>query len=241
MSADLDMDAAEYVLGTLDRDERSAFAARLKSDSQARIAVAWWEARLFDLAAVVPDVAPPLAIWAGIERELDRSPVTPMRFRVIEGGGVEASVTPTLRRALNRWRAFALMSSGVAAALLVFVGAREWTGTGANAGASYMAAVNRGGDKPALLIRVDLKNHKVFVRPVAAETPNGKSLELWYIGANNPPVSMGVVDSAAIAMPIPDGVRPDATVFAVSVEPVGGSRTGGPTGPVVYSGELIKD
>jgi anti-sigma-K factor RskA len=33
---------------------------------------------------------------------------------------------------------------------------------------------------------------------------------------------------------------PKAT-FAVTVEPAGGSPTGGPTGPVVYTGELIRD
>jgi anti-sigma-K factor RskA len=29
------------------------------------------------------------------------------------------------------------------------------------------------------------------------------------------------------------------TVFAISVEPLGGSPTGAPTGPVVYSGRLV--
>ena len=35
--------------------------------------------------------------------------------------------------------------------------------------------------------------------------------------------------------------QPGAGLFAVSVEPPGGSPTGKPTGPVIYSGTLIKD
>ena len=107
-------------------------------------------------------------------------------------------------------------------------------------GESYVAAVNRGGDKPALLVRVDLGSRKVTVRSVAADTPNGRSLELWYIAGGKPPRSMGIVEQASRTLPMPTDADTAAT-FAVSVEPVGGSRTGGPTGPVVYSGQLIKE
>ena len=106
---------------------------------------------------------------------------------------------------------------------------------------SYVAVVNRGGEQPALVIRVDLASGNVYVRPLAAEAPAGKSLELWYIGAGKAPKSMGVVGDDAIKMPLPAGLALEKASFAVTVEPKGGSPTGDPTGPVVYSGQLIKE
>jgi anti-sigma-K factor RskA len=104
-----------------------------------------------------------------------------------------------------------------------------------------VAVVNRGGDAPALIIRVDLASGQVFVRPVSTKVPTGKSLELWYIGAGKAPRSMGLVDGGPLRMTLPEGARVDKASFAVTVEPEGGSPTGGPTGPIVYSGQLIKE
>jgi anti-sigma-K factor RskA len=157
---------------------------------------------------------------------------------VIEGG--ESDAAGSLRRSLRRWRAATALSSAVAAALLVFTGYRLVFPV-AIEDTAYVAAVNRGGDQPALLVRVDLKTHRVFVRPVAAETPKGKSLELWYISDGKPPRSMGVVANAPLSLPLPSGTHAEAATFAVSVEPPGGSPSGVATGPVIYSGQLIKE
>ena len=239
MSDDLETEAAEYVLGTLDAGERFAFAARLPRDAEARRAVAGWERRLAGLAGRLDPVQPSAQVWARIETLLSASPSRSKGFTVIDGGFPPA---PRLKTSRDRWRAAALVSGSIAAALAVFVMQREIFTDGRGTGdVSYIAAVNRGGDKPALLIRVDLKTRQVFVRPVAAEAPAGRSLELWYIGDDKPPRSMGVVDKAPSTLAIPQGASATAATFAVSVEPPGGSTSGGPTGPVVYAGQLIKE
>ena len=240
MSA-LEDDAAEYVLGTLDRAEREAFAGRLASDVAARRAVAAWEVRLAGLSAGLMPVAPPLGVWAGIERALEQGTRAPSRPRALFEG---VAATGRSLRSLWVWQVATAASTGLAAALLVLLAFR---GLGPSEGdASYIAAVNRGGDKPALLVRVDLRTHKVSVHPVTAQTPSGKSLQLWFIGAGQSPRSVGIVDRAPSLLPVPASfptggqARGDVT-FAVSVEPPGGSRTGGPTGPVIYSGELVRE
>ena len=43
MNEDLNIDAAEFVLGTLDPRERAAFVDRLRSDGEAKRAVTEWE------------------------------------------------------------------------------------------------------------------------------------------------------------------------------------------------------
>lgn len=235
MNEDREILAAEYVLGTLHADERTLFASVLAQDPEAQAAVAAWQARLAALSAAVDEVAPPPAVWRRIEGAV--SPSQPLR--VIEGGARAPDATD-LRRALNRWRVAAFAAGALAASLAVFVVDRELIRHPA-VQPSYVAVVNRGGEQPALVIRVDLASGNVYVRPLAAEAPAGKSLELWYIGAGKAPKSMGVVGDDAIKMPLPAGLALEKASFAVTVEPKGGSPTGDPTGPVVYSGQLIRE
>ena len=58
--------AGEYVLGTLDADERRAAEARLAADASFRSAVAGWERRLQPLADLAPGAAPPADAFARI-------------------------------------------------------------------------------------------------------------------------------------------------------------------------------
>ncbi len=48
---------------------------------------------------------------------------------------------------------------------------------------------------------------------------------------------------ASARLPVPAALRQGAEggSLAVSVEPKGGSPTGSPTGPVIYSGKLVRD
>ena len=229
----LDLTAAEYALGTLDPAERAAFAMRLRREEPDAVrAVAAWDRRLAALASMPDAVQPSSDLRALIEA------------RIRLGGSLEANPfhgVGNLRRSRNRWRAAAVLSGGLAAALLAFVAVTNPARV-SDRGTTYVAAVNRGGDKPALIVRVDLKTGRVFVRPIAAETPAGHALELWYIGDGQTPRSMGILNTTAASMPMPEGAEPSAkATFAVSVEPEGGSRTGLPTGPVTYSGHLIED
>ncbi len=72
-----------------------------------------------------------------------------------------------------------------------------------------------------------------------------KSYQLWLVHDEMPqPKSLGVFDDSEMAMrPMADGKMHDMMMdgtYAVSVEPKGGSPTGVPTGPVVFSGKLVK-
>ena len=95
------------------------------------------------------------------------------------------------------------------------------------------------GPLPALIVRVDTRNGTAQVRPVGAEAPAGRNLQLWYVGAAGPK-PLGLVGAAPIRVMLPPGTSPEGTL-AVSVEPPGGSPTGQPTGPVIYSGKLIAE
>lgn len=228
MTEEIEIQAAEYVLGTLSAEERAAFEELLERSDEARSAVDAWQRHLAPLAATVSEITPSPAVWEAIEERLRtlgaRRPVSLL----------------ALRASRDRWRmgaiAFATLAAGFAFFSIdrVVIDRRE-------AATSYVAVVNRGGDLPALIVRVDLARHSVFVRAVATEVPEGHSLELWYIGEGKPPKSMGLVDKKAWRMPLPAGAHVEKATFAVTVEPAGGSPTHAPTGPIVYSGQLLKE
>ena len=236
MAQDIDMLAGEYVLGTLSAAERLAFERDLAGRHDLRLAVSAWEKRLDPLNGARTNVAPPRALWTAIEAALVQAPVRP-ELKLIRGSGGPDK----LRAAVTYWKRAALGASALAAVLAVAIVGREITRAPPD---SYVAVVNRGGDQPALIVRVDVASGTVLVRPVLTETPASKSLELWYIVDGVAPKSMGVVGNDPLKLSVPvstvSGPSPQLT-FAVTVEPVGGSPTGGPTGPVVYSGKLIKE
>lgn len=235
---DMDLEAAEYVLGTLDAAERSAFEQRLRTDTAAQRAARAWERRFSGLVGRIDPVEPPAVVWERIERALGGARPT---LTAIDGGAQDN--TPQLAASRARWRTAALSLGAIAAALAAVVVADPWQPrlSPPARGERYIAAVTRGGDQPALIVRVDLATRQIMVIPVAAEAPAGHSLELWYIGDDKPPRPMGVIDKSPATMAIPAGAGGAGATFAVSVEPPGGSTTGAPTGPVVYKGTLIQE
>jgi len=68
---DLDAQAGEYVLGTLDGAERTAFEARLAMDPAARASVEAWERRLGPgVTVATTGQTPGTSLWQGIDAAL---------------------------------------------------------------------------------------------------------------------------------------------------------------------------
>jgi anti-sigma-K factor RskA len=71
----------------------------------------------------------------------------------------------------------------------------------------------------------------------------GKSLELWAVPRQGGPKSLGLLDAEQATLTLAgsaDRTLGEVPLLAVSLEPRGGSRTGAPTGPVLYSGPCVK-
>ncbi|QRE73025.1 anti-sigma factor [Methylobacterium aquaticum] len=225
-----DLRAAEYVLGTLSAAEREAYRRDRETSPALQAAERAWEARLAPLAGAVPEVASPPGAWAGIAARVAREAPRP------------AAPVVDLRPALRRWRRAALAAGSLAAGLAMFIAVERLMPR--PEAAQYLAVVNRGGELPALVVRVDPRAGTVQVRALAAEAPRDRSLELWVVPAAGAPRSVGLVrDEAGTRLPLPAGDRGllEGASLAVTVEPPGGSPSGAPTGPVVYTGRLIRE
>jgi len=233
MNEELDIAAAEYVLGTLPAAERARFASRLAAEPELRDAVRFWGARFFPLDEAVPPEAPPLELWGAIERQ------TGARETAAAAAG--ATDVVSLRRRLAFWRGAALAGGALAAGLAAFTLLDRAAVSDLPAAGRYVAVVDTGGREPALIAEVDTATGLIRVRSLAAETPEGRSLQLWHIAEGQGPRSLGVLQAGSEAQTIQDApsAGPVDGLIAVSVEPPGGSPSGAPTGPVVYSGRLI--
>ncbi|SEP42763.1 Anti-sigma-K factor RskA [Methylobacterium sp. ap11] len=230
--------AAEYVLGTLGRAEREAYRQERAGSPSLQAAERAWEARLAPLAAAVPGIAPPAGAWDRIAARLPAE-APGISTRVSDR---PAAPVVDLRPALRRWRRAAVAAGSLAAGLALFIAVERLAPRAEPA--QYLAVVNRGGELPALVVRVDTRAGTVQVRALAAEAPRDRSLELWVVPASGVPRSLGLVrDAADTRLALPAGDRPllDGASLAVTVEPPGGSPSGAPTGPAIYSGRLITD
>lgn len=231
-----DEDALDHVLGVASAAERAAMARAVAADPALAARVAGWTERLSVLAAFVPPVEPRTeilpAILARLEPAAASAEVISFRSRDELAG---------LRRSRAVWRGATVAATGIAAALALALGLDV---AGKPPSRTFVAAINRSGDLPALMVRVDAASGIVQVRTVAAEVPADRSLELWSLNGNAPPRSLGILAAGPVTKLRLEGGTArlaDGVGVAASLEPKGGSPTGAPTGPVVYSGKLIAE
>jgi anti-sigma-K factor RskA len=223
-----DFTAAEYVLGVLGAEDRRAAEFRITSEPKFAAEVAFWEARLGGLADAVPAVAPPATVWAGIEDRLSAS-LAPAPER----GGVWNS--------LAFWRTFAIASAGLAAASMAGL---VYLAQVPSLGPPLLATLDEQSGQPGFLAAANPADGSVTIVPAALLTAaQQQSYELWVIPPGGKPHSLGLVDpKRPVKVVVPPELQPHVTAdstLAISIEPVGGSPTGQPTGPVVAQGKFV--
>lgn len=236
MAEDPDLIAGEYVLGTLETYERQAVALGILTDPAIARAVSDWQARLSPALLTAPSVEPSADLWRRIER-------------ATIGSAVVANDNRPFDKRERRWQlatvaaaVVALLASGLAlrGPMLTSPPPIAASPTPLQPGVQLIAALSESGGSPALLVTFDQATGKMRVMPVNLTPQAGHSMELWAIMGKDAPKSLGLMPSsgpATMSAKILDGH--DGATIAVSLEPVGGSPTGLPTGPVLYSGAMV--
>ncbi len=217
----LDMLAADYVVGTLRGAARLRFERLCLSNSGARAARERWEDRLTPFALQLSPLWPREQVWP-----LIRDRISPK----------EASSKPR----------FVLRSYLPLAAAAALVGIAVWIGPKMMSPISthVIAVLGIDATHPRWRIERSVDAGQINVVTLALVVANPqKTFELWalpYDGKS--PVSLGLLpQSGALARTLSE--RQSAAILgagklAVSVEPLGGSSTGAPTGPVIMVGVL---
>jgi anti-sigma-K factor RskA len=164
-----------------------------------------------------------------------------------------------LRRRVRRSRGVAALMTAIAAVLALFVAVTQFApgliplsrqpqpmvaAQPEPPGARLTAVLKQEPTAPAFLLTVDPQNKSFTVRTVSATAEAGRSYQLWLISSKyTSPRSLGLVGGEEFTTrPLPAGFD-IATIrsadYAVSLEPAGGSPTGSPTGPILFTGKMF--
>jgi anti-sigma-K factor RskA len=229
--------AAEYVLGTLHGWARRRFERLLAADPTLAAVVREWEARLMPLAQAVTAVEPPARVWALISDRLGLppAPAAVSKPRVEPRGFWES---------LAFWRGLGLISSAVAAGLLVYLAVLAPGPKPVEGGEELVAVLADEKERPVMLVSAEPRAQALTVKVLAREPIAGdRSYELWALPAGGAPKSLGLVAASGITRIKLDQAKVglvNAPAMAISLEPRGGSPTGLPTGPVLFKGAVVK-
>jgi anti-sigma-K factor RskA len=212
MEAD-DALAAEYVLGVLTLSERAEAEARIKRDPAFAAQVTAWESRM-----------------AGMNDDYAEAPAPNLLPKIEARLFPQSAPAPRRGFGLN----FGWLTGATVAAMLALATFATLAPPRPDLVATLATADNR------LAYRVAHFGASLQVTRVAGvPAVEGQVHELWIIAPNASPVSLGLLQDRPLVLTYP--VPPEGFVFAVSVEPAGGSPTGQPTGPVILTAEVGKD
>ncbi|MBW8760431.1 MAG: anti-sigma factor [Burkholderiales bacterium] len=207
--------AAEYVLGTLTGGARRRFDALLPAHPALRRAVAAWEQRLLPMALRSEPVQPAPRVWTGIEAQL----------------GWRAAARPAPWR-LRFWQALATFATVAA----VVLGTVPRHGPVA---APMIVVLHATKGSETIVAGLSPDRRQLSIQPLQkVALTSDQSLELWALKKDGPPASLGVIAADKLTAIHPKSLPGDTKGLAVSLEPLGGSPTGAPTGPVLFVGEL---
>ena len=226
-TARLEALAAEYVLGTMPLRVRRRMARAARADAVVALAVSAWENRLAGLAEGIPGVTPSPRVWEGIRSRLG-----------LAGAAAPASVAAApWWTSFRLWRGLAIAGFAASLALGVALLAPR-----APAPEGAFVVVLAGSDaKPALIASADRDGRFLTVKAIVpVDVAADRTLELWGLPTGGQPRSLGLIPATGVArVPLPAPAREALASYpalAVSLERAGGSPTGAPTGPVLYSG-----
>jgi anti-sigma-K factor RskA len=211
----IDRLASEYALGTLRGAARRRFERWRASTPFVNERCLFWEERLMHLAKNLKPVQPPAHVWAAISRRLNLK---------------------TRQTALRRIRSFALAASVV---LMVGVAALlYWRGLPAIR-ATAVATISAKSGEHLWELEVFGNADRLVARVAKLPArPAGSDYELWALPKGAAPVSLGVLPAAGASTRTLTVMQKQALArsiqVAVSIEPLGGSPTGQPTGTVLY-------
>ncbi len=216
----------------------------------------------------VPTSDPSLSAEAALAAETaDVSPTdTSAALPAAEPRTIERSADVIyLANRVRRWRRLTLGVAAIAALLAIYVAVGQTApdliparmrpaGSGMVARSDgsvrmqqdrLVAVLQQQPTAPAFLVTLDTQNRTLIVRRVSATPETGKSYELWLISSRlGVPRSLGVVGGEEFTQrPLPGNYDVDTlrtASYAVSLEPSGGSPSGAPTGPVLFTGKAVE-
>lgn len=254
----IDRLAASYALGTLRGGARRRFETLARQHASIRAAALVWQGRWSGLTEMQSTVQPDAAVWTRIDNlvqadKADRA----MQAARQPAQGVATPAAGGWWRNLLVWRG-AAFAGALATLVAVVVGVQLNGGLRASTGAQiaslqqqlqaapqiqYVAVLADAQADASMLVTFDPQSQQLVLQRVGHfQEGADKSLQLWALPPAGGPRSLGVLGHDKLLKLVADAADVDAVpTLAISLEPKGGvPSAGGPTGPVLFKGQLIE-
>lgn len=211
---DDDILAAELALGLLDEAERQTARERAARDPDFAGSVRSWEARLSHMADL-PPVDVPSSVKSALMAEL-----------------FPATKKHPLWARIGFWQ---VLTGGAMAAVLILALALPTLRDTPAWGPLYTAEIASDIGDFRVVAVVDKARDEVILTRTAGAAPDGRILQVWAHGPDEPAESVGLWPSGeSVRLPLPANIAAvrGTLTLGVSEEPPGGSTTGSPSGRV---------
>lgn len=239
----LDILAGEFVLGTLNETARRQCTLLAAANPAFADRIRFWQTTLAPLALTPVAVSPLSDLWQQIARltihaakpaASSQADVATLSFGAVEEDADEQPV-----RSSPRWRSlaigFACLAVALAATIVVLLDrASSWQSH------RFAVLVNEQRE-PAWLASSDATGRQLEIAPIGRiAVPADKVFQLWLTaGPGTPALSLGVLSpEGEVISKLPISFA-QARALLVSVEPIGGSPTGAPSGTPSAIGTLV--
>ena len=246
--------AASYALGTLRGGARRRFEALAREQPEVRAAALLWQAHWAGLTELQAPQTPAPAVWTRIDNLVQADKA---------GHAMQAARQPVLPHASGWWRSLRVWRGATAAgalATLVAVVAGVQLNGGLRASADrqiaqlqqqlqaapqvqYVAVLADAQADASMLVTFDPNNQQLVLQRIGSfQEGANQSLQLWALPPAGGPRSLGVLGQDKLVKLVANAADVNAIpTLAISLEPKGGvPSAGGPTGPVLFKGQLIK-
>lgn len=219
--------SAEDALGTLRGSAYRRWQRLCKSDNELGNQVVGWDQLLAPMAHWLPETPVPEQVWTGIERALFAAP------------------TPIRNTSRMRWVGVAL---AMAASLSLWLALPTTSPTIITPTPQLQALSTLSSEHEATRWQLSKQgDDQLSIRSSEVwQQPANRSLQLWAIDANGTPHSLGVIhlvkQTATLKLSAEQLAQlANVTVFAISDEPLGGSASALPSGPVLFTGKALSE
>jgi len=220
--------AAEYVLGTLKGGARRRFEQLMMESYRIRSAVWEWEQNLSPIVENIPDRPVPDAIWKGIEHRINP----------------QTEPKKSTWKNLFLWQSWGALSTAFAVVLAVFISIQTPTEVEQS---GQVAIFNGEKNEPLWLVSSSKETGQLSIKAINAQAVavDNKAFELWMLPTSGQPRSLGLMPVTGgkqemVLSPQLLSVLQSTNGLAISLEPLGGSPTGLPTGPVLYQAPIVE-
>jgi anti-sigma-K factor RskA len=220
--------AAEYVLGTLQGAARKRFEALLQNGADLQRSVTQWQDALAVLALRLAPVAPPLRVW------------NRLRAQLFMKNAPSQTKNESWWSNLVFWRGWGLAATAAAVALTVLIN----TAQPPQAKPTYVVVLSNQQAQPVMSVASDNQQKQLRIKIIGQQKIDAdKDYQLWALPEGGKPRSLGLVsEQGETVLLVPNTMEglTNIPALAISLEPKGGSPTGQPTGPILFTGPVIK-